>query len=132
MQIGLQPALTLKRVEGLAMLSANETLRYRVIGKDPLSLWMTDYRSVALRFCESLMKNEAAAESVVNAVFREIEEKGIALQSEQKLKAYLFIRLRDQCVTYLRTADKSQLLRLSCVEQPAKHSDAKWVEWRHC
>jgi len=113
------------------MPSTNEQLPYRATGENQMVLRTIDYRAVALRFCEALIKDEVAAERLVNNVFSQIEENGLALQPERKFKAYLFLHLRDQCLTYLRTADRSELIRQACAEPTHKHKEDKSFDWQY-
>ncbi|WP_133299862.1 hypothetical protein [Larkinella punicea] len=67
------------------------------------------YRPVSLKFCESLIKNKAEAEKMVCAVFNELRDNGSEPQSDPEFKSWLFLRLRNQVVTYLKTRAKSEL-----------------------
>ena len=67
------------------------------------------YRPASLKFCESLIKNKAEAEKMVCAVFNELRDNGSDPQSDPEFKSWLFLRLRNQVVTYLKTRAKSEL-----------------------
>ncbi|MGA0555857.1 hypothetical protein ACO2Q8_04335 [Larkinella sp. VNQ87] len=82
------------------------------------------YRAVALRFCESLIKDRADAEEIVDAVFREWAECKPVLQPGQTWESYLFVQLRDRCFDYLKTASKTQLLRASGSEKLSRYSES--------
>ncbi|MGV3558611.1 hypothetical protein [Larkinella arboricola] len=113
------------------MLSTNDQRPYRVTGEDQM-VWRTiDYRAVALRFCESLIKDKAAAERLVNDVFGEIEESGLALQPDWKFKTGLFLRLRDQCLIHLRTADRNELIRQTCAETTHQNKEHKTFDGQY-
>ncbi|GAB3262045.1 hypothetical protein GCM10027347_27470 [Larkinella harenae] len=88
-----------------------------------------DYRAVAFTFCNSLIKNEVAAEKMVDAILGEMRESSLDLRTRQKFEAHLFKQLRNQCLAYLKTATKKQLLRQVCVGTPAEHPANEFVEW---
>ncbi|MFD1145144.1 hypothetical protein ACFQ4C_28700 [Larkinella insperata] len=113
------------------MLTTNEQLPYRVTEEDQMVLRAIDYQAVALRFCESLIKDKMVAERLVSDVFREIEENGLALQPERKFKAYLFQHLRDQCLNHLRTADRAELIRQACAEPAHPRKEPKAFDWQY-
>lgn len=69
------------------------------------------YYTIALAFCESLIKDRKAAEQMAQAVLSELEAQEWSLKTRQGVEHQLFIRLRDHCLAYLRSADKDQLLR---------------------
>lgn len=73
-------------------------------------LYMT-YRSSAIRFCISLLKDEEEAENMVHEVFLKIWDRRQQINPELNFHSYLFTCLRNATFDYLKKVEKDQLLR---------------------
>ena len=69
------------------------------------------YQPVSLKFCESLMKDKAEAERMVQDVFRTIWNRRVYLKSDLDFEAWLFVCLRNRVFHFLKTAPKAHLLQ---------------------
>ncbi|MFC5411253.1 hypothetical protein ACFPMF_18170 [Larkinella bovis] len=76
-----------------------------------------------------MIKDAGAAEQMVDAIFAEMQAEDPDFQTRHALETYLFIHLRTKCLAYLRTANKSQLLRSPSGEKPADRPEGKSVFW---
>ncbi len=75
------------------------------------------YRTPALKFCISLLKDPEEAENLVHDVFIKIWEKRALINPELNFSSYLFTCLRNMAFDYLKQVEKSQLLRQRYMER---------------
>lgn len=85
------------------------------------------YRTPALKFCFSLLKDKEEAENAVHDVFIKIWEKRTLINPELNFSSYLFTCLRNMAFDYLKHMEKSQLLKQRYMErmQQASLEDAQ-------
>jgi RNA polymerase sigma-70 factor (family 1) len=69
------------------------------------------YRKPALKFCYSLLKDEAEAESMMQEVFLKIWDRRQSIRPELNFHSYLFTCLRNMAFDQLRKLEKSQQLK---------------------
>ncbi|MVM28672.1 sigma-70 family RNA polymerase sigma factor [Spirosoma sp. HMF4905] len=75
------------------------------------------YRTPALKFSISLLKDKEEAENMVHDVFIKIWEKRALINPELNFSSYLFTCLRNMIFDYLKQVEKSQLLRQRYMER---------------
>ncbi|MBD2755433.1 RNA polymerase sigma factor [Spirosoma validum] len=75
------------------------------------------YRTPALKFCVSILKDQEEAENMVHDVFIKIWEKRALINPELNFNSYLFTCLRNLAFDYLKQLDKNQLLRQRYLER---------------
>jgi len=97
----------------------NEQILYRVSQGDEaaFSQLCTHFRSPALKFCKSLLKDEEEAENVTRDVFTKIWDSRIQIKPEHNFQAYLFVSLRNQIFDQFRKFEEDQLLRQRYLEK---------------
>lgn len=76
-----------------------------------------DYYAVLCAVAWEYVKDEAAAESVVEDVMMEVWEQGEALEKVVSLQAYLVRAVRNRSIDYLRSCKRSQEGRMSLEDQ---------------
>lgn len=81
------------------------------------------YRTPALKFCFSLLKDEEEAENMVHDVFIKIWEKRSLINPELNFSSYLFTCLRNMAFDYMKQMEKSQLLRQRYMERMERLSN---------
>ncbi|GAB4016804.1 sigma-70 family RNA polymerase sigma factor [Spirosoma sp. KCTC 42546] len=80
------------------------------------------YRTPALKFSISLLKDKEEAENMVHDVFIKIWEKRALINPELNFSSYLFTCLRNMIFDYLKQMEKSQLLRQRYMERMERNS----------
>jgi len=97
----------------------NEQILYRVTQGDEaaFSMLYTHFRSPALKFCNTLLKDEEEAKNVTQDVFAKIWDRRIQIKPEHSFQAYLFISLRNQIFDQFKKMEKDQLLRKQYVDR---------------
>ncbi|WP_345249336.1 RNA polymerase sigma-70 factor [Nibrella saemangeumensis] len=91
----------------------NQHILTRVVQGDQAAfadLYIT-YRTPALRFCISLLKDEEEAENMVHEVFLKIWDRRHQINPELNFHSYLFTCLRNMVFDHLKKMEKDQLLR---------------------
>jgi RNA polymerase sigma-70 factor (family 1) len=91
----------------------NEEILYRVKEGDAeaFSKLYTHFRSPALKFCATLLKDEEEAENIIQEVFARIWDRRLQIKPEQSFQAYLFVSLRNQIFDEFRKIEKDGQLR---------------------
>ena len=74
------------------------------------------YKSPALRFTTSLLKDEEEAENMVQDVFLKIWIKREQIKPEYNFSSYLFTCLRNMAFDYFKKMEKSEQLRKQFME----------------
>lgn len=69
------------------------------------------YRSPALRFCVSLLKDQEEAENVLHEVFIKIWERRAFINPELNFNSYLFTCLRNYTFDYFKRVEKNTQLK---------------------
>ena len=69
------------------------------------------YRTPALRFCVTLLKDEAEAENVLHEVFLKIWERRAQINPELNFNSYLFTCLRNYAFDHFKRMEKDRRLR---------------------
>ncbi len=69
------------------------------------------YRKPALRFCTTLLKDEAEAENVLHEVFLKIWEKRARINPDLNFSSYLFTCLRNYAFDHFKRMEKDRKLR---------------------
>lgn len=97
----------------------NEQILYRVTQGDEaaFSMLYTHFRSPALKFCTTLLKDEEEAENVTQDVFAKIWDRRIQIKPEHSFQAYLFVSLRNQIFDQFKKFEKDQHLRQQYVDR---------------
>ncbi|GAB3704713.1 RNA polymerase sigma-70 factor [Spirosoma flavus] len=75
------------------------------------------YRTPALKFCVSLLKDTEDAENMVHDVFIKIWERRATINPSLNFNSYLFTCLRNLAFDHLKQLEKSQLLKQRYVER---------------
>ncbi|WP_266365830.1 RNA polymerase sigma factor [Tellurirhabdus rosea] len=75
------------------------------------------YRTPALRFCTSILKDEEEAENILHEVFIKIWERRAQINPELNFNSYLFTCLRNLAFDYLRKMEKSEWLKQQYLER---------------
>ena len=91
----------------------NEQILYRVSQGDEaaFSQLRTHFRSPALKFCRTLLKDEQEAENVIKDVFEKIWDCRVQIKPEVSFQSYLFINLRNYIFDQFKKFEKDQILR---------------------
>jgi RNA polymerase sigma-70 factor (family 1) len=97
----------------------NEQILYRVTQGDEVafSQLYTHFRSPALKFCTTLLKDEEEAENITQDVFAKIWDRRVQIKPEHSFQAYLFVSLRNQIFDQFKKFEKDQLLRKQYVDR---------------
>ncbi|MCE7067777.1 RNA polymerase sigma factor [Dyadobacter sp. CY326] len=74
------------------------------------------YKTPALRFTTSLLKDEEEAENMVQDVFIKIWVKREQIKPEYNFNSYLFTCLRNMAFDHFKKVEKSELLRKNYME----------------
>ncbi|GAB4050213.1 RNA polymerase sigma factor [Spirosoma litoris] len=101
------------------MACLTETVIYQAIQGDRAAFAKVyqHYRTPALKFSLSLLKDKEEAENMVHDVFIKIWEKRALINPELNFSSYLFTCLRNMIFDYLKQLEKSQLLRQRYMER---------------
>ncbi|GAB3961530.1 RNA polymerase sigma-70 factor [Spirosoma harenae] len=75
------------------------------------------YRTPALKFCTSLLKDPEDAENMVHDVFIKIWERRTTINPSLNFNSYLFTCLRNLAFDHLKQVEKSQLLKQRYMER---------------
>ena len=75
------------------------------------------YRTPALKFCTSLLKDSEDAENMVHDVFIKIWERRTTINPSLNFNSYLFTCLRNLAFDHLKQTEKSQLLKQRYMER---------------
>ncbi|MBD2699163.1 RNA polymerase sigma-70 factor [Spirosoma sp. BT702] len=96
-----------------------ESVLHQVIQGDPVAFakLYRHYRTPALKFCTSLLKDTEDAENMVHDVFIKIWERRATINPSLNFNSYLFTCLRNLAFDHLKQLEKSQLLKQRYVER---------------
>ena len=75
------------------------------------------YRKPALRFCLTLLKEEAEAENVLHEVFLKIWERRAQINPDLNFSSYLFTCLRNYAFDHFKRLEKDRRLREHYLQQ---------------
>jgi len=75
------------------------------------------YRTPALKFCISLLKDEEEAENVVQEVFIKIWDRREQINPELNFNSYLFTCLRNMAFDQLKKLEKNHLMKQHYLER---------------
>jgi RNA polymerase sigma-70 factor (family 1) len=81
------------------------------------------YRTPAIRFCTSLLKDADEAENIVHEVFLKIWTRREQINPVFPFSSYLFTSLRNQVFDYLRRLKKDEALREQYLERVDSYRD---------
>ncbi len=89
-----------------------EQITYNPIQGDPKAFNRTyvRYRSAAIAFCISLIKDKEAAEHIVESIFSTVWDNRASIKPDQHFVNHLFICLRNQAFDYLKNIEKRRFL----------------------
>jgi len=91
----------------------NEQILYRVTQGDEaaFSQLYTHFRSPAVKFCTTLLKDEEEAENVTQDVFAKIWARRMQIKPDHSFQAYLFVSLRNQVFDQFKKLEKDNISR---------------------
>lgn len=97
----------------------NEVILQQVINGDraAFSVLFDHYKGPAMRFCYTIVKDEAEAENMLQDVFIKIWERRHQIKPELNFNSYLYTCLRNVSFDYLKKMEKEQLLRQKYYER---------------
>lgn len=75
------------------------------------------YRKPALRFCVTLLKDEAEAENILHEVFLKIWERREQINPDLNFNSYLFTCLRNYAFDHFKRLEKDRRLREQYLQQ---------------
>jgi|TARA_R110002124_G_scaffold62984_1_gene171948 RNA polymerase sigma-70 factor (family 1) len=76
----------------------------------------THFRTPAVKFCTTLLKDYDEAENVTQEVFAKIWDRRCQIKPEYSFQSYLFVSLRNQIFDQFKKLEKDQLLRNQYLE----------------
>lgn len=85
------------------------------------------YKTPAIKFCVSLVKDEEEAENMMHEVFIKIWEKRAQINPTLNFNSYLFTCLRNLAFDYFKKMEKSQLIKQQYIER-MEHFDDEELE----
>nr|WP_293834967.1 RNA polymerase sigma-70 factor [uncultured Arsenicibacter sp.] len=90
------------------------------------------YRTPALKFCTSILKDEEEAENMVHEVFIKLWERRSQINPELNFNSYLFTCMRNMAFDYLKKMEKNEWLKQQYMERMtnAREEDAEILETR--
>jgi RNA polymerase sigma-70 factor (ECF subfamily) len=103
----------------------NEQILYRVTQGDEAAFTQLykHFRSPALKFCTTLLKDEEEAENVTQDVFAKIWDRRMQIKPEHSFQAYLFVSLRNQVFDQFKKFDKDKILREQYLDRMKTYTD---------
>ncbi|GAB2769119.1 RNA polymerase sigma-70 factor [Rhabdobacter roseus] len=75
------------------------------------------YKTPALKFCNSILKDEEEAENVLQEIFMKIWDRRTFLKPDHNFHSYLFTCLRNLSFDYLKKIEKNHSLRQHYLER---------------
>lgn len=95
------------------MACINEYILRKVIQGDQIAFaeLYNHYKTPAIKFCVSLVKDEEEAENMIHDVFIKIWEKRTQINPDLNFNSYLFTCLRNLAFDHFKKMEKSQFLR---------------------
>jgi RNA polymerase sigma-70 factor (ECF subfamily) len=101
------------------MACINEYILRKVIQGDQVAFaeLYNHYKTPAIKFCVSLVKDEEEAENMVHDVFIKIWEKRNQINPDLNFNSYLFTCLRNLAFDYFKKAEKSQWIKQQYMER---------------
>jgi RNA polymerase sigma-70 factor (ECF subfamily) len=70
-----------------------------------------------LRFAIGFLKNKEISEEIISDVYVKIWNNRSKLESIKNLKSYLFISVRNGCLSYLRKSKDDKIVSIECVNE---------------
>lgn len=103
----------------------NEQILYRVTQGDEaaFSQLYTHFRSPAVKFCTTLLKDEEEAENVTQDVFAKIWARRMQIKPDHSFQAYLFVSLRNQVFDQFKKLEKDNISRQQYLDSMKSWSD---------
>jgi len=97
----------------------NEVILQQVIEGDraAFSVLFDHYKGPAMRFCYTIVKDEAEAENMLQDVFIKIWERRHQIKPELNFNSYLYTCLRNVSFDFLKKMEKEQVLRQKYFER---------------
>lgn len=97
----------------------NEVILQKVINGDraAFSALFDHYKGPAMRFCYTIVKDEAEAENMLQDVFIKIWERRHQIKPELNFNSYLYTCLRNVSFDFLKKLEKEQILRQKYYER---------------
>ena len=88
------------------------------------------YRTPALKFCTSILKDEEEAENMLHEVFIKIWERRIQINPELNFNSYLFTCMRNMAFDYLKKMEKNEWLKQQYMDriEAIREEDADVLE----
>ncbi len=101
------------------MACINEYILRKVIQGDQVAFaeLYNHYKTPAIKFCVSLVKDDEEAENMVHDVFIKIWEKRNQINPDLNFNSYLFTCLRNLAFDYFKKVEKSQMLKQQYMER---------------
>jgi RNA polymerase sigma-70 factor (family 1) len=103
----------------------NEQILYRVTQGDEAAFTQlyTHFRSPAVKFCTTLLKDEEEAENVTQDVFAKIWARRMQIKPDHSFQAYLFVSLRNQVFDQFKKLEKDNISRQQYLDSMRSFSD---------
>ena len=112
----------------------NEVILQQVIEGDraAFSVLFDHYKGPAMRFCYTIVKDEAEAENMLQDVFIKIWERRHQIKPELNFNSYLYTCLRNVSFDFLKKMEKEQILRQKYFEriEQIAHDESQEYEIR--
>ncbi len=112
----------------------NEVILQQVIEGDKaaFTVLFDHYKGPAMRFCYTIVKDEAEAENMLQDVFIKIWERRHQIKPELNFNSYLYTCLRNVSFDFLKKMEKEQLLRQKYFEriEQIAHDESQEYEIR--
>ena len=91
----------------------NEQILYRVTQGDEAAFTQlyVHFRSPALKFCTTLLKDEEEAENITQDVFAKIWDRRVQIKPDHSFQSYLFVSLRNQIFDQFKKLEKDNISR---------------------
>jgi RNA polymerase sigma-70 factor (family 1) len=91
----------------------NEQILYRVTQGDEAAFTQiySHFRTPAVKFCTTLLKDEEEAENVTQDVFAKIWARRMQIKPDHSFQAYLFVSLRNQVFDQFKKLEKDNISR---------------------
>ncbi len=107
------------------MACINEYILRKVIQGDQIAFaeLYNHYKTPAIKFCVSLVKDEEEAENMIHDVFIKIWEKRNQINPDLNFNSYLFTCLRNLAFDHFKTMEKSQFLRQQYMDRMEEMHD---------
>ncbi|GAA4444911.1 RNA polymerase sigma-70 factor [Ravibacter arvi] len=109
----------------------NEVILQQVIKGDraAFSVLFDHYKGPAMRFCHTIVKDEAEAENMLQDVFIKIWERRHQIKPELNFNSYLYTCLRNVSFDFLKKMEKEQVLKQRYFERMGEQEQDESYEY---